>query len=83
MQQLIIKPRMLVTLRMLLEDLQRDALLAGRYGPPFTADRWRGRDKRAAFRCVGYERLVRQIGALEDAIAVLAGLQAKEQGHAD
>lgn len=63
------------TLRQLLEDLKLDALKAGRYPSPLKASQWEKRDKKKAFRCMSYNRYVRQIGALEDAIAELQALK--------
>lgn len=52
-------------LRKLRNRLASDALDAGRYGPPYTAERFDDRDKSAAFRSMGYQRLVRDIKAID------------------
>jgi len=52
------------TLIGLLNGLKQKALSSGRYPTPFTPERYDSRDKSIAFRCMGYNRLVRQINAL-------------------
>lgn len=65
------KPRTVDTLRALLEDHKVEALHAGRYPTPVNPRKWETRDKARAFRCMAYNRLVREINALDDAIGAL------------
>jgi len=53
------------TINSLVKDLKFKALHYGRYPTPYSAEKYDNRDKSAAFRCLGYNRLVRQINALE------------------
>jgi|GEM_PF-3859979 len=63
------------TLGGLRSDLIIEALDAGRY-PAGTV--WHDRDRSAAFRCMRYERLVRQITALDRALMALVTAQRSE-----
>ena len=67
------KPRTVHTLKSLLADLKFDAYKAGRYVPPYTAKAFDKRNKKEAFFCIAYNRCLRQINALIDAIKELEG----------
>lgn len=53
------------TLIALMNGLKQSAMSSGQYPTPFTPERYDSRVKSEAFRCMGYNRKVRQIGALE------------------
>lgn len=51
----------------IIDDLKFEAWCSGRYGGKgFTVQAFDGRDKARAFRCISYNRLIRQINALKD-----------------
>jgi hypothetical protein len=51
----------------LLEDLKIEACVVGRYPRPYTAERYDIRHKIGKpFRCIAYNKLVRQINAFEN-----------------
>lgn len=59
------------TLKGLVRELKVDALHSGRYPAPVDPNMWEQRDKSRAVRCIAYNRDVRHINALEDAIFTL------------
>jgi len=65
-EELGIKVSNLNTLYALLKDLKYGAYVAGGYPAPYTAERYDIRHTLGKpFRCIRYNRLVRQINALE------------------
>ena len=60
------------------ENKKYDAIVHGRYGHPFTAGRYDGRDKPKAFRCIAYDRDVVEINVLEAVIGILDNFLPKE-----
>lgn len=68
------KPATINTLKALVRRLKVEALHAGRYPTPVSADKWESRDKSKAFTCIAYREGVRNINALNDAISTLEEL---------
>lgn len=64
------------TIEGIVDDMKRAALCAGHYAPPHTATAYDKRNKRAAFRSIGYNRYVRQIN-------VLCALLARDRLYSD
>ena len=70
-----IKANTMYALQNIREALQQEAMRAGRYGDGtrfFCWEEYTQRDKSKAFRCVAYNRLVRQISALDNAIEFIS-----------
>jgi hypothetical protein len=59
------------TLTALMNGLKQNALSSGRYPAPYTPKRYDNRHELGKpFRCMGYNRLVRQINALDKVLKV-------------
>ena len=50
-----------------------DALVDGRYPPPYTVTAYQSRDKSKAFRCIAYQDAIRDVSALTVAAESLHG----------
>lgn len=50
---------------------QIDALVAGRYQPPYSPSAYWRRDKSKAFRCIAYQDAIRDVSALMEAATLM------------
>ncbi len=79
----MIKKLTLRTIAPIIEDLKKEAWESGRLGTygegkrhkDFSVKAFDNRNKSLAFRCMGYNRLVRQINALQDLINTVKELR--------